>query len=114
MECLTAKSIEIPEEGVRTALHEAAAQAQRDAASIPEGMRMLPEEERLQTLDVLAQSKTDTEAKLRVNRPQSHLSVQFLQACMHAACEFCSLLVRWLLSSVSKVLRCGELEIESL
>ena len=46
------------------------AQAQRDAASIPEGMRILPEKERLQTLDDIAKSKADTEARLRVRTRQ--------------------------------------------
>ena len=42
------------------------AQAQRNAADVPEGMRALPEEERLGTLSDLAQSKADTEAQLQV------------------------------------------------
>ncbi|CAK0785311.1 hypothetical protein CVIRNUC_008518 [Coccomyxa viridis] len=40
-------------------------QAQREAACIPEGMRLLPEEERLETLSILACSRAETEAKLR-------------------------------------------------
>ena len=43
------------------------AQAQREAACIPEGMRLLPEEERLETLSILACSRAETEAKLRVS-----------------------------------------------
>ena len=42
-------------------------QAQREAACIPEGMRLLPEEERLETLSILACSRAETEAKLRVS-----------------------------------------------
>ena len=42
-------------------------QAQREAACIPEGMRLLPEEERLETLSILACSRAEIEAKLRVS-----------------------------------------------
>ena len=42
-------------------------QAQREAARIPEGMRLLPEEERLETLSILACSRAETEVKLRVS-----------------------------------------------
>ncbi len=43
-----------------------AVQAQREAASIPDGMRLLSEEERLETLSLLARSKADVEDKLQV------------------------------------------------
>lgn len=42
------------------------AQIQREAASIPEGMRVLPDAERLQTVGALAQNRAETEAKLQV------------------------------------------------
>ena len=41
-------------------------QAAKEAALIPPGMRILPNEERLEMLRVLQQSKTETEAKLSV------------------------------------------------
>ena len=42
-------------------------QAAKEAALIPPGMRILPDEERLEMLRVLQQSKTETEAKLSVS-----------------------------------------------
>ena len=62
------------------------AQAQRGAACIPEGMRVLLEEERLQTLSVLAQSTADTEAKLQV-RTCSLTSDEFTQVLLLAHCS---------------------------
>ena len=44
-------------------------QAAKEAALIPPGMRILPDEERLEMLRVLQQSKTETEAKLLVSSP---------------------------------------------
>ena len=43
------------------------AQARMEAACIPEGMRALPEAERLETLSILARSRAETEAALRVS-----------------------------------------------
>ena len=62
--------------------NKAVAQAQRDAANIPEGMRLLPEDERLQTLSILAQSKADTEAKLRVRFSCALTSQRLAQSCL--------------------------------
>ena len=42
-------------------------QAEKEASLIPEGMRVLPEEERLEMLGLLEASKADTEARIRVN-----------------------------------------------
>ena len=44
-------------------------QSAKQAALIPPGMRILPDEERLEMLRVLQQSKTETEAKLLVSSP---------------------------------------------
>lgn len=41
-------------------------QAQKEASLIPPGMRILPEEERLEMLELLEQSQLETEEKLRV------------------------------------------------
>ncbi|BDA46905.1 hypothetical protein COCOBI_09-3580 [Coccomyxa sp. Obi] len=40
-------------------------QAEKEASLIPEGMRMLPEEERLEMLSLLEASRDDTEARIR-------------------------------------------------
>ena len=48
-------------------------QAAKEAALIPPGMRILPDEERLEMLRVLQQSRTETEGKLSVSCPKDRL-----------------------------------------
>lgn len=43
-------------------------QAEREASLVPAGMRLLPEEERLEMLSLLETSKDETEAKIRVRQ----------------------------------------------
>lgn len=42
-------------------------QAAKEAALIPPGMRMMPEDERLEMLGILEESRRDVESKLQVN-----------------------------------------------
>ena len=41
-------------------------QAAKEAAMVPPGMRIMPEEERLEMLGILDESRQDVEAKLQV------------------------------------------------
>lgn len=43
-------------------------QAAKEAALVPPGMRIMPEEERLEMLGILDESRQDTETKLQVRR----------------------------------------------
>lgn len=57
-------------------------QAEKEASLIPEGMRVLPEEERLEMLSLLEASKADTEARIRVY--QKPIFVSFVPTCLLA------------------------------
>jgi hypothetical protein len=47
-------------------------QAQKEASLTSPGMRMLPEEERLEMLQLLGQSQVETGDKIRVRRASGH------------------------------------------
>ena len=51
-------------------------QAAKEAAMVPPGMRIMPEEERLEMLGILQESRQDIEAKLQVG-PECHVG------CLH-------------------------------
>ena len=59
--------LEEPDDACRQSLLTVQLQAAKEAALIPPGMRILPDEERLEMLRVLQQSKSETEAKLSVS-----------------------------------------------
>ena len=52
-------------------------QAEKEASLIPQGMRILPEEERLDMLAMLAKSRAEATEKLLARLPISALSVYF-------------------------------------
>lgn len=49
-------------------------QAAKEAAMVPPGMRIMPEEERLEMLGILDESRQDVEAKLQVSSLLSRLT----------------------------------------
>ena len=64
-------------------------QAAKEAALVPPGMRIMPEEERLEMLGILDESRQDIEAKLQVGGLlSSHVQLPLLcmLACLMIAC----------------------------